>query len=146
MKHAIMVLAVVTLLPACALADDCTFPNPPDSMPRLNPGDIVKPPWNRAICILNKLQQRAVGTVRSEVVCNDATVDPGERATVVLTAASALVGTELVLPQAEDDTSPPMLVADGAETPGGAAVNVYLWNRDAVNARTGKACALIVRP
>ena len=138
--------AVLGVLSAPAAADDCTFPNPPDNMARLNAGDIVKPPWNRAICILNKLQTRALQTARAETVCSNVTVSAGQRLLVALTAASPLVGTELVLPEAVDDASPPMLVADGPETPGGAAVNVYVFNRDAVNQRTGEACALIVRP
>ena len=142
----VRIALVLLVLAGAARADDCTFPTPIDTIPRQQPWNLVLPVLNRMICVVNKLEQWAVHTPPSEVACATATIPAGERTTVNLTAASALVGSEVILPKAKEASDPPMLIADGTATPGGAAVKVYVFNRDATAARTGTICAHIVRP
>ena len=142
----VRIVLVLLVLAGAARGDDCTFPTPIDSIPRQQPWNLVLPVLNRVICVVNKLEQWAVRTPPSEVVCATATVPAGERTAVTLTAASALVGSEVILPKTKETSDPPMLIANGTATPGGAAVKVYVWNRDATTSRTGTICAHIVRP
>lgn len=137
---------LLVLAGASARADDCTFPNPVDPVPRPKAGTAWIDPVRQLVCIVNRLAQRLARTPPSEVICANVSVNAATRLAVSLTASTGLVGNESIHLYATDSASPPMLDANGVATPGGAVVTGYVFNRDPVNDRTGKLCALIVRP
>lgn len=154
------IAVLITLLALAAIAIDgfcsaafgaepttCSFPPTLDSFQKVAPQD----KWNaadhnRILCALNSLERRSKQGGVLETVCADVTVPASTRQLVSLGLASSVTGTETVFPTVKDTVNPSRLEADGWQGIGGTTVSIWIFNRDGTNARSGRACAGVVRP
>ena len=125
----------------------CSFPPTLDTFQRVAPQD----KWNaadhnRILCALNALERRSKQGGVFETVCADVTVPASTRQLVSIGLTSTAAGTETVFPTVKDGVNPSRLEADSVQGIGGTTVSFWVFNRDGTNARSGRACAGVVRP
>lgn len=125
---------------------DCTFPSPPDTLLAKRSGEVItSADVNQMRCILNRLQERALGTPGAEVLCVSPYVPKGERVPVTLTAAEPIPSSAAITVAVGDGASPPLLTAD-LEYPTSQDVRVWVWNHHPDQNRLGVVCVTIHRP
>jgi hypothetical protein len=143
----IAVAALVVVYAARELpADDCTWPNPVDVIARVQSGTVVKPTWNQVICVLNRVASKVARTPAANVVCSSVSIGPGVRQSVTLALAFPLLGNEAITLAAQDQAMLGLLQADPTYKMATNSITGWVWNRDAVNIRTGNFCAVVTRP
>jgi len=154
MRRAVTVAAIAAAVMARAawgqIADtQCTFPDPLDSLQTVSPGQLITSrQYNTIECAVNRLERRALDTPRAEVLCTNVTVSGAELQIVELTASAPFLGSETIVPSAQDDATAPRLEPASFQTPvtGSSIVKIGVFNRDEDTAHTGKVCAHVVRP
>lgn len=128
---------------------NCNYPDSYDSFSSLVTLQNLTPDtYNKLQCVVDRLQHE-VGTSGSglstfRTACTSASLAAAERKRVTITfSGSPFAGTEVVLSSVNEATSPTRLDVDGTEPPTGFTASVWVFNRDALNARSGTVCAAV---
>lgn len=130
-----------------AVPTGCTFPASRDTFSAVVPGDrLLASFWNRILCLLHALQDE-VDAVSTPIrwACTATSLAAGERKLVTVPFSGVpFSGSEPAFTSVKDPLSPSRLDDDGLESISGLDVGVWVFNRDALNARSGTVCAFVV--
>ena len=126
-----------------ALGQSCTLNT---TIPLAKAGEQAIGHINQHKCMLDLLKTRALGTPKSEPICESITIDAGARTPVVLTAAAPLLNIETLAAEVHETGTDARLVLDGMHRASSTLITVWVWNRDAISSRSGKVCVEVVRP
>lgn len=124
----------------------CTFPATPDNFETVAGKD-----WwtavhhNRLLCAINRLQAWVLSVGQLETVCSTTTVAAATRQLVNLPLSASITASSPAFGTVIDTTSPSRLEVDGVQSVSGTTVAVWVFNRDAGAARSGKVCAMVRR-
>lgn len=137
---------VLVARPAAAvLPTNCTAPSPWDTFDAVGVGtQFTSAMLNRIYCVLNELGDAVSAMSEREIICQSVSIGAGQRVAVTLNTSGTLIGTEMVVPSVESDSTPPYLWPDGVHGVGGMDFQVYVWNRDADHTQAGTVCAEVL--
>ena len=121
-------------------ASGSQFPLAHDHLQAAEPATIALGVVNETRAAVNAVEAYLLDRARSTALAASVDVDPGSRVDVVVVGAVTFSANDVLTASVLDDASPPALVVDGVGRPVGATVVVAVFNKDAVNRRTGRVC------
>jgi hypothetical protein len=149
MRRATAVLAALAIIAVAAYAVPPTgsvFPDALDDFQAVARMDRwTAEHHNRLLDAVNEIQQVMLTGGVEETACQAFSVLAAERKLINVALAQTTTGTEPVFPVVLDDNAPARIVSDGPGNLAGNIAQVWVFNRDATNARSGRACVQIVR-
>lgn len=145
-----LAVALVLLLPLPASVEGagsaCSYLTPAGSLRPAGAGDRALLWINQLVCVLAEVRERQDATLPSEVACVAVTVPASTRQVVSLPTATAMTGSETILPSLRDSTAPSLTEAPTIVSASGTTVQLAVFNRDAGADHAVNVCAHIVRP
>lgn len=135
-------------LDAQSIPTGCLFPAALDNFPAVSPGtnltaDVGPSSYNKLLCAVNALEAKISSYAGIKTRgCKSHNFLAGERKRVDIVMNGVVNSTDIVHATAFDSVSPSLLHVEGNE-PGPNSNQVFVWvfNHDALNARTGTICA-----
>lgn len=141
-----IVLLLILLVPlhsfAVSLPEGCTFPDEVDLLPAYGPNDRVLPSLNRALCIINALQEKSVETRDEISACKTKElIAAGERKCIDIDFDAKIDVDSAVRISATSDDSQGSVVSDGIIGISPTKITACFFNTNAESAITIDACA-----
>lgn len=117
------------------------FPGSADNFQAVSPGDRwTSEKHNQILSALIAMQTSMFASGLPLVGCAAVSTTAGERKLVNVGMPSSLAGTEAAFCGVKDTTNPSRIECDGVQQVAGSTVQVWVFNRDAANARSGTVC------
>lgn len=138
-------------LDATSVPTGCAFPTAQDNFPAVSSGatitaDVGPSSYNKVLCAINALEAKMLSFagIKSRG-CSSFHFLAGERKRVEVVINGSVAPTDIVMASVRDPVSPSLLNVEGFEPASGGANRVAVWvfNHDALNARTGTVCATV---
>ncbi len=149
MRRAVAILALLAIIAVAAFAvppSGSVFPGALDDFQAVAKLDRwTAEHHNRLLDAVNKVQQSIALSGLEETACASFSVNPAQRKLINIPLAQSTEGNEPVFGGVRDDSSPARVVFDDIEQLAGPIAQVWVFNRDASNARSGSVCVQVVR-
>lgn len=148
MRRAVLILAALAIAVAAYAVDPTgsAFPGGADDFQAVQKMDT----WtavhhNRLLDAVNEMQDVILLNGLEETACAEFSVQPAARKLINVPLGETTTGSEPTFGSVIEDDQPARVAFDGVELLVGSIAQVWVFNRDATNTRTGSVCVQIVR-